>query len=245
MFQSSYAAGDSTVPEMGNMEIHQIAQQSSTIKGVVKDQKGEPLIGVSIVVKGTTNGTASDFDGNFTLDVPDNSTLVFSFIGFKPQEVRYTGQKTLNIVLAEDSETLDEVVVVGYGSQKKGEITSSVTSVKASDFNKAPVVNPMQLVEGRVAGLTVSRGSTDPNGEVKVQMRGASSLKGSNEPLVIIDGMPGNMTSLNAIAPEDIEAIDVLKDGSAAAIYGTRGNNGVIIVSTRRCLLYTSPSPRD
>lgn len=208
MFQSSYAAGDSTVPEMGNMEIHQIAQQSSTIKGVVKDQKGEPLIGVSIVVKGTTNGTASDFDGNFTLDVPDNSTLVFSFIGFKPQEVRYTGQKTLNIVLAEDSETLDEVVVVGYGSQKKGEITSSVTSVKASDFNKAPVVNPMQLVEGRVAGLTVSRGSTDPNGEVKVQMRGASSLKGSNEPLVIIDGMPGNMTSLNAIAPEDIEAID-------------------------------------
>ena len=234
MFQSSYAAEDSTVPEMGNMEIHQIAQQSSTIKGVVKDQKGEPLIGVSIVVKGTTNGTASDFDGNFTLDVPDNSTLVFSFIGFKSQEVRYTGQKTLNIVLAEDSETLDEVVVVGYGSQKKGEITSSVTSVKASDFNKAPVVNPMQLVEGRVAGLTVSRGSTDPNGEVKVQMRGASSLKGSNEPLVIIDGMPGNMTSLNAIAPEDIEAIDVLKDGSAAAIYGTRGNNGVIIVSTRR-----------
>ena len=106
--------------------------------------------------------------------------------------------------------------------------------MKASDFNKAPVVNPMQLVEGRVAGLTVSRGSTDPNGEVKVQMRGASSLKGSNEPLVIIDGMPGNMTSLNAIAPEDIEAIDVLKDGSAAAIYGTRGNNGVIIVSTRR-----------
>ena len=234
MFQSSYAAEDSTVPKMGNMEIHQIAQQSSTIKGVVKDQKGEPLIGVSIVVKGTTNGTASDFDGNFTLDVPDNSTLVFSFIGFKSQEVRYTGQKTLNIVLAEDSETLDEVVVVGYGSQKKGEITSSVTSVKASDFNKAPVVNPMQLVEGRVAGLTVSRGSTDPNGEVKVQMRGASSLKGSNEPLVIIDGMPGNMTSLNAIAPEDIEAIDVLKDGSAAAIYGTRGNNGVIIVSTRR-----------
>lgn len=241
MFQSSYAAGDySTVPEMGNMEIHQIAQQSSTIKGVVKDQKGEPLIGVSIVVKGTTNGTASDFDGNFTLDVPDNSTLVFSFIGFKSQEVRYTGQKTLNIVLAEDSETLDEVVIVGYGSQKKGEITSSVTSVKASDFNKAPVVNPMQLVEGRVAGLTVSRSSTDPNGEVKVQMRGASSLKGSNEPLVIIDGMPGNMTSLNAIAPEDIEAIDVLKDGSAAAIYGTRGNNGVIIVTTKRPLVGTT-----
>lgn len=211
-----------------------IAQQGKKVTGTVVDNHGEPLIGVSIVVKGTTNGTASDFDGNFTLDVSDNSTLVFSFIGFKSQEIRYAGQKTLKVILNEDSETLDEVVVVGYGSQKKGEITSSVTSVKAADFNKAPVVNPMQLVEGRVAGLTVSRGSTDPNGEVKVQMRGASSLKGSNEPLVIIDGMPGNMTSLNAIAPEDIEAIDVLKDGSAAAIYGTRGNNGVIIVTTKR-----------
>lgn len=211
-----------------------ISQQSGNVKGIVKDQTGEPLIGVSIIVKGTTNGTASDFDGNFVLNANKGDVLVFSFIGFKSQEITYTGQKELNVILAEDSETLDEVVVVGYGSQKKGEITSSVTSVKAADFNKAPVVNPMQLVEGRVAGLTISRGSTDPNGEVKVQMRGASSLKGSNEPLVIIDGMPGNMTSLNAIAPEDIEAIDVLKDGSAAAIYGTRGNNGVIIVTTKR-----------
>ena len=158
--------------------------------------------------------------------------LTVSSVGFKEQTVKASDK--VDVTLKEDAEVLEQVVVVGYGSQKKGEITSSVTSVKASDFNKAPVVNPMQLVEGRVAGLTVSRGSTDPNGEVKVQMRGASSLKGSNEPLVIIDGMPGNMTSLNAIAPEDIEAIDVLKDGSAAAIYGTRGNNGVIIVSTRR-----------
>lgn len=217
-----------------NAEAVAIAQQSGNVKGIVKDQKGEPLIGVSILVKGTTNGTASDFDGNFALDAKKGDVLVFSFIGFKSQEIAYTGQRTLNVILAEDTEALDEVVVVGYGSQKKGEITSSVTSVKAGDFNKAPVVNPMQLVEGRVAGLTVSRGSSDPNGDVKVQMRGASSLKGSNEPLVIIDGMPGNMTSLNAIAPEDIEAIDVLKDGSAAAIYGTRGNNGVIIVTTKR-----------
>lgn len=230
--QTSYAAID--LPTDSGMAIREITQQGASVRGVVKDQRGEPLIGVSIVEKGTTNGTATDLDGNFSLNVSNNSTLVFSFIGFKSQEIRYTGQKDLRVIMQEDAENLDEVVVVGYGSQKKGEVTSSVTSVKAADFNKAPVVNPMQLVEGRVAGLTVSRGSTDPNGEVKVQMRGASSLKGSNEPLIIIDGMPGNMTSLNAIAPEDIEAIDVLKDGSAAAIYGTRGNNGVIIVSTKR-----------
>ena len=234
IFQPSFATENITIPEVNSKTILEAAQQNTTIKGTVKDQSGEPLIGVSIIVKGTTNGTASDFDGNFVLDVPNNSTLVFSFIGFKSQEIRYNGQKELNIVLSEDSETLDEVVVVGYGSQKKGEITSSVTSVKASDFNKAPVVNPMQLVEGRVAGLTISRTSADPNASPNIQMRGASSLKGNNEPLIIIDGIPGNMASLNAIAPEDIEAMDVLKDGSAAAIYGTRGNNGVIIVTTKR-----------
>ena len=169
------------------------------------------------------------------MDLPsDKGTLVYSFIGFKTKEIAYSGQSTLNVELSEDSETLEEVVVVGYGSQKKGEITSSVTSVKASDFNKAPVVNPMQLVEGRVAGLTISRNSSDPNAAPSIQMRGASSLKGNNEPLIIFDGVPGNMSSLNAIAPEDIEAMDVLKDGSAAAIYGTRGNNGVIIVTTKR-----------
>jgi TonB-linked SusC/RagA family outer membrane protein len=136
--------------------------------------------------------------------------------------------------LSEDTHGLEEIVVVGYGTQRKGEITSAITSMKAADFNKAPVVNAMQLVEGRIAGLTISRASTDPNATVGIQMRGASTLTGNNEPLIIIDGVPGNMTSLNAIAPEDIEAIDVLKDGSAAAIYGTRGNNGVIIVSTKR-----------
>lgn len=235
MCHFSYASEAATLSDIRNTEIHELTQKSSIVKGIVKDQHGEPLLGVSIVVKGTTNGTTTDLDGNFTLDIGEpKGILSFSFIGFQTKEVVYNGQKTLDVVLNEDSEILDEVVVVGYGSQKKGEITSSVTSVKASDFNKAPVVNPMQLVEGRVAGLTVSRGSSDPNGEVKVQMRGASSLKGSNEPLVIIDGMPGNMSSLNAISPEDIEAIDVLKDGSAAAIYGTRGNNGVIIVTTKR-----------
>ncbi len=233
MFQPTYAESISVGVESN--EFHAVAQQGKTVSGVVKDQNGEPLIGVGVVLKGTTTGTATDFDGNFTLDLPtDKGTLVFSFIGFKTQEVDYKGQATINVELKEDAEMLNDVVVVGYGSQKKGEITSSVTNVKAADFNKAPVVNPMQLVEGRVAGLTISRGSSDPNAAPSIQMRGASSLKGNNEPLIIIDGVPGNMSSLNAIAPEDIEAMDVLKDGSAAAIYGTRGNNGVIIVTTKR-----------
>lgn len=209
-------------------------QQSRTVTGVIKDKTGETIIGANVAIKGTTDGTITDYDGNFSIEVPANGTLIVSYIGYTSQEIAVAGQTSLNVVLIEDTQTLSEVVVVGYGTQKKGEITSSVTSVKAADFNKVPAVNPMQLVEGRVAGLTISRSSTDPNATPSVQMRGASSLKGNNQPLVIIDGVPGNMTSLNAIAPEDIEAIDILKDGSAAAIYGTRGNNGVIIVTTKR-----------
>lgn len=211
-----------------------IPQQGKQVSGVIKDKTGEAIIGANVTIKGTTTGTITDFDGNFSLEVTNDAILVVSYIGYVSQEIPVGSNQTFNIILNEDNQTLSEVVVVGYGTQKKGEITSSVTSVKAADFNKAPAVNPMQLVEGRVAGLTVSRPSTDPNAAPSVQMRGASSIKGNNEPLVIVDGVPGNMTSLNAIAPEDIEAIDVLKDGSAAAIYGTRGNNGVIIVTTKR-----------
>lgn len=212
-----------------------VAQQKKTVKGVVKDGSGEAVIGANVVIKGTTTGSITDFDGNFVLDnVPDNAVLQISYIGYRTLDVPVSGKNSLNIKLEEDSEKLEEVVVVGYGTQKKGEITSSVTSVKAEDFNKIPVVNPMSLVEGRVAGLTISRAGTDPNGEVNIQLRGATSLKGNNTPLIIIDGVPGDKNSMNAIAPEDIEAIDVLKDGSAAAIYGTRGNNGVIIITTKR-----------
>lgn len=192
------------------------------------------MIGASIAMKETTNGTASDFDGNFTLDVPDNSTLIFPLIGFKPQRARYIRQRTLNTVLTEDSETPNKIVVVGYGSQRKGKVTSPATSVEVSDFSKTPVVNLMQLVERRVTDLTVSHGGIDSNGEIRVQIRDAPSLKGSNEPFIIIDSILGNMTSLNVIAPEDIKAINVLKDGPAATIYRTRSNNGAIIVSTRR-----------
>jgi TonB-linked SusC/RagA family outer membrane protein len=209
-------------------------QQGRPVSGVINDEKGEPIIGANVMIKGTTTGTSTDVDGKFSIDALPNAILVISYVGFVQKEVPLSGRTNVSVVLEEDAQTLNEVVVVGYGTQKKGEITSSITSMKAADFNKAPVVNAMQLVEGRVAGLTISRESTDPNATVGIQMRGVSTLTGNNEPLIIIDGVPGNMTSLNAVTPEDIESIDVLKDGSAAAIYGTRGNNGVIIVSTKR-----------
>lgn len=210
-------------------------QQGKTVTGVVVDEAGESVIGANVVVKGTTNGNITDLDGKFTLEnVPSDAILQISYIGYSTQEISVTGKTSLKITLKEDSEKLEEVVVVGYGTQKKGEITSSVSSIKAESFNKIPVVNPMSLVEGRVAGLTISKNGTDPNGEVNIQLRGATSLKGNNTPLIIIDGVPGDKNTMNAIAPEDIESIDVLKDGSAAAIYGTRGNNGVIIITTKR-----------
>ena len=144
-----------------------VAQQKKTVKGVVKDGSGEAVIGANVVIKGTTTGSITDFDGNFVLDnVPDNAVLQISYIGYRTLDVPVSGKSSLNIKLEEDSEKLEEVVVVGYGTQKKGEITSSVTSVKAEDFNKIPVVNPMSLVEGRVAGLTISRAGTTRMGRL-------------------------------------------------------------------------------
>ncbi len=219
-------------------EISEVAHsQQISISGTVTDsESGEALPGVNVVVKGSTIGILTDINGRFTLAVPDQqSVLVFSFIGYATQEVPVAEQKVINIRLAQSIESLAEVMVIGYGTQKKAEITSSVVKITEKDFNKVPAANPMQLVEGRVVGLVINRpGGADPNGEVNIQLRGVSSLKGNNQPLIIIDGIPGNMNTLNAIAPEDIEAMDVLRDGSAAAIYGTRGNNGVVIVTTKQ-----------
>lgn len=218
-------------------EMPAVNQQGKTISGTVTDgTSGEPLIGVNIVVKGTTNGAVTDIDGKFSLQqIPDGAVLQVSYVGYVAQEIRVGNQTNYAIVLKEDTQSLDEVVVVGYGTQKKGEVTSSVVKITEKDFNKGPSGNPMQLVEGRVAGLVINRpGGSDPNGDITIQMRGVSSLRGNNQPLIIIDGIPGNMTTLNAIASEDIESMDVLRDGSAAAIYGTRGNNGVVIVTTKQ-----------
>ena len=212
-----------------------ITQQTTNLSGVIKDESGEPVIGANIMIKGSTTGSISDMDGRFSLQVPSDAILLVTYVGYISQEINVKGRSRIDITLKEDTEVLGEIVVIGYGTQKKGEITSSVVKITEKDFNQGPSGNPMQLVEGRVAGLVINRpGGSDPNGDVTIQMRGVGSLKGNNQPLIIIDGIPGNMTTLNAIAPEDIESMDVLRDGSAAAIYGTRGNNGVVIVTTKQ-----------
>jgi len=203
------------------------------IKGSVKDGKGEPLAGVSVKVKGETSGTVTDAAGEFSINVPDaNAVLVFSYIGFSSQEIPLQGRTQINVVMESDIQSLNEVIVIGYGTQRRADVTSSVASVKAEDFVKGPVQDAGQLLQGKVAGLTVGAPSGDPTAGTQILLRGNTTLFGANSnPLVLIDGIPG---SLNTVAPEDIESIDVLKDGSAAAIYGVRGSNGVIIITTKR-----------
>ena len=208
-----------------------LAQQKVT--GKVKDSSGEPVIGASVVVKGNnTMGTITDFDGNFMLDVPRKSVLVISYIGYVTQEVPTVEKKSLEIILKEDTKTLDEVVVIGYGTQRKGDVTSSVASVKADNFVKGAVKDVGQLIQGKVAGLAITNPNGDPTGSTQIRLRGTNTIGGANTaPLVLIDGIPGE---LGTVAPEDVESVDVLKDGSAAAIYGTRGTNGVILITTKQ-----------
>lgn len=212
------------------------AQQVS-VKGTVTDPQGEPIIGAYVTLKGANGvGTVTDYDGNFNLKVPANGTLVFSYAGYKRQEVSVAGKSVVNLKLAEEAIGLDEVVAVGYGSQKAKEITSSVTSVKAENFNKGVSNSPMGLLQGKVAGLNITRtaGGDPTNTGYNIQIRGFSTLdKGAGTaPLYIVDGIPVN--NIDNISQEEIASMDVLKDGSAAAIYGTRGTNGVIIITTKR-----------
>lgn len=204
-----------------------------TISGIVySTEDGLPLPGVSVVVKGTTTGTATDGDGNFVLNIPDQPiTLVFSFIGYVTQELAINNQSVIEVRMDADVASMDEVVVVGYGSMRKGDVTSSVGGVKEEDFVKGAVRDAAQLIQGKVAGLRVTTPSGDPAATTQINLRGINSIHGSSQPLILIDGIPGNM---NTVAPEDIESIDVLKDGSAAAIYGTRATGGVILITTRK-----------
>jgi len=205
-----------------------------TITGTITDGKSkEPLSGATVQVKGTRRGTSTDNNGKFSLSVPDKSTtLVISFAGYSSQEVSIQNLSSgLNIELAKSVATMDEIVVVGYGTQRKGDVTSAIAGVKAENFVKGGVRDAAQLIQGKVAGLSVSTSSGDPTAGTQIQLRGITTLNSNSSPLVLIDGIPGN---LNSVAPEDIEAIDVLKDGSAAAIYGTRGTNGVILITTKK-----------
>ena len=220
-------AAEGTTENMGT----QAVQQSVTVSGVITDKTGEPVIGANVLEKGTTNGVITDFDGNYTLTVSGgNSVLVFSYIGYKTQEVTVGSQKKIDIVLVEDTEMMDEVVVIGYGTQKKGDVTSAVSSVKAEDFAAGKIGDAAELVKGKIAGLSVTNTSGDPTATSSIMLRGVTTLQGNVSPLVLVDGVEG---SLNTVAPENIASIDVLKDASAAAIYGTRGANGVILITTK------------
>ncbi|MFC0875494.1 SusC/RagA family TonB-linked outer membrane protein [Saccharicrinis sp. FJH2] len=204
--------------------------QTMTVTGTVKDTEGNTIPGATILVVGTTNGTATDLDGKYSLEVEKGDILRFSYIGYKTQEIRISDQKVLNVTLESGSIDIDEVVAIGYGTQRKGDITSAVASVKSEDFIQGKVQDAAELIKGKVAGLTITKGNGDPNAESTIRLRGVLSLEGSNSPLVLIDGIEGN---LGTVAPENIASIDVLKDASAAAIYGTRGANGVILITTK------------
>ncbi len=216
------------------LPVTNITQQNKTVTGTVVDTNGIPIIGANVVVKGTTHGNITDADGKFTIEnVPENTILQISYIGYKTLDVAVRNKSKVEVTLEEDSENLQEVIVVGYGSTVKKDLTTAVTSVKSKDFLQGASNSPLQMIDGKVAGVSVSNtAAADPNASPSIQVRGASSLKAGNGPLIVIDGMPGG--DLRNLAQQDIESITVLKDGSAAAIYGSRGANGVILVQTKQ-----------
>lgn len=211
---------------LSNPKVENVQQNEVTVKGVVKDANGEAIIGASVIEKGNAkNGTVTDLDGNYTLKVKRGATLTISYIGYISQET-----KGGNVILEEDLKSLSEVVVIGYGTQKKADVTSAVVSVKAEDFTKGNFNDAGDLIKGKVAGLTITKPSGDPGAVTQISLRGIATVSGNAQPLVLVDGVPG---SLSSVPPENIASIDVLKDASAAAIYGTRGAGGVVIITTK------------
>lgn len=206
--------------------------KTKKVTGCVKDANGEPILGATIMEKGTTNGTVTDVDGNFTLTVSPDATLQVTYIGYDSKEMNVKNTSALNIKMQESNTMLSEVVAVGYGTQKKGDITSSVGSVKSENFTAGAINDAGQLIQGKVAGLSVTNPNGNPVGGTEISLRGNTTILGaSTNPLILIDGVPGDFST---VAPEDIESIDVLKDGSAAAIYGSRGTNGVVMITTKK-----------
>lgn len=206
--------------------------QQTTVTGNVKSvSSGESLPGVNVIIKGTSVGVVTDINGRYEIAIPSpDVVLVFSFIGYLTEEIKVENQTVINVNLVESIEALDEVVVIGYGTQRKGDVTSAVVSIKQEDFLTGNIQDAAELIKGKIAGLTVTKGSGDPNAESVIRLRGIISLNGPNTPLILVDGIEG---SINTVAPENIESLTVLKDASAAAIYGTRGASGVIIITTK------------
>ena len=209
-----------------------VPPQPKSVAGTVTSVSGEPIPGVTVLIPGTTTGTITDFDGKYTLEVGDATQLNYSFVGLKTQTVEIAGRSVINVTMEEDAIALTEVVAIGYGTQTRREISGSVANISEKNFNKGVTQNAVDLLKGKVAGLTITQGSGDVTRDQTIRLRGTSSLTGSSQPFIVIDGVPG--MSLSSVAPHDIESISVLKDASAAAIYGSRSASGVILVTTKK-----------
>ena len=208
------------------------AQSTREVKGVVKDPTGETVIGASVLEKGTTNGTITDFDGNFVLTVSENAVLQISYIGYQTQEISVKGKKNLVVTLKEDTEVLEEVVVVGYGAQKKESVVGAISQVSSKELLKSPSGNVSQALAGKISGVITSQTSGAPGADdAQIYIRGRASFAGYNQPLILVDGVEREFSQ---ISPDDIESISVLKDASATAVYGVRGANGVMLITTKR-----------
>ncbi|MFY0653673.1 MAG: TonB-dependent receptor [Cyclobacteriaceae bacterium] len=202
------------------------------IKGKVSDENGQGLPGASVIVKETSNGVTTDLEGNYKISVPEESVLTISFVGYKTQEVSIAGRSEINVQMEPDAEQLEEVVVVGYGTQKKKDVTGSVVQVGSEDFLKGANTNAFQLLNGKASGVHVSQSSNAPGGSMEIKIRGANSVNGGNGVLVVVDGLPNG--NVDALSPDDIESIQILKDASASAIYGSRAANGVVLITTKQ-----------
>ena len=221
---------------------HMAWAQAQNVTGKVTDAlDGTPLIGVTVVVKGTNLGTTTDGFGSYSINVEPTATLVFSYIGYETLEEAVNGRSTINVLLNQAVETLDEIVVIGYGQVRKTDLTGSVTTVSSKDFNQGSITTPQELLIGKSAGVVITTNSGAPGSGAKIRVRGGSSLYASNDPLIIVDGVPldnanvsGSSNFLSIINPNDIESVTVLKDASSTAIYGSRASNGVIIITTKK-----------
>ncbi|MEW4924878.1 TonB-dependent receptor [Algibacter sp. 2305UL17-15] len=214
----------------------------TSLTGTVTEQSTSiPLPGVNVVIKGTSTGTATDFDGNYTIEVNNGDVIVFSYVGYQSQEITFSGQTTLDVQLTEDAAQLEEIVIIGYGSVKKEDLTGAVDVISSEDFNQGAVVSPDQLLQGKAAGVRITSAGGQPDAAPNIRIRGGSSLSGNNSPLIVIDGVPldnggvaGVGNPLSLINPNDIESFSILKDASATAIYGSRASNGVLIITTKK-----------
>ncbi|MDX9747109.1 MAG: TonB-dependent receptor plug domain-containing protein, partial [Paludibacter sp.] len=207
--------------------------QRRTITGTVTDQFGEPMIGVSILVQGTNQGTVTNFDGKYSIEAESaRSILVFSYVGHVTENITVGNQQTINVKLREDTRQLEELVVVGYGTQRKSDLTGSVVSVKADDMNAIPTSSVAEMLRGQAAGVVVTQNSARPGGGSDILIRGKRSLTGGNSPLFIVDGVP--VSNIDDFNSQDIQSVEVLKDASSQSIYGARASNGVILITTKR-----------